>query len=132
MKRAIGYRRPARQAGPIQQMRRHPWLLLVAAMAILSITLVACGGDDEEAAPSSAPTESTTAAAQEATQPAEEPEMMDGMDLSELSGTIEVDGSSTVFPITEGDRRGVRPPQRRTGDRGRLRQRRRLPALLRR
>ena len=102
MKRAIGHRRPARQAGSIQQMRRHPWLLWVAAMAILSIALVACGGDDEEAAPSSAPAESTTAAAQEATQPADEPETMAEMDLSELSGTVEIDGSSTVFPITEG------------------------------
>ncbi len=102
MKRAIGYRRLARRAGPIQQLRRHPWLLLIAAMAALSIALVACGSG-EEATPSAAPAESTTAATPEPAQPADEPEMMDEeMDLSELGGTVEVDGSSTVFPITEG------------------------------
>ena len=93
MKRASGYRSPPNPAGPIQQMRRHPWLLLIAALAVLSIALVACGGDDEEVAPSAAPAESTAAAAPEPTQADE---------LSELSGTVEVDGSSTVFPITEG------------------------------
>ena len=100
MKRASGYRRSTNQAGSIQQMRRHPWLLLIAALAVLSIALVACSGGGEEAAPSAAQAESTAAATPEPAQAVETPVPAD--ELSELSGTVEVDGSSTVFPITEG------------------------------
>ncbi len=99
MKRAISYRRPSHQARSIQQMPRHLLLLSVAALAMISIALVACGSG-EEATPSPAPAESTTSATQEPAQPIESAVSAD--ELSQLSGTIKVDGSSTVFPITEG------------------------------
>ena len=56
-----------------------PFLALaVLTAALLALAAVACGGDDTTATPSSAPDKA-----------------------AELAGDINVDGSSTVFPITE-------------------------------
>ena len=58
-------------------------LLLALMVGMLSVLLVACSEDEE-------PDEATAAAA-----------MAEGLDYGSLSGTIRVDGSSTVFPVGE-------------------------------
>ena len=55
-------------------------------LLMMSTLLIACSGDDEEETTSSAPTPAAPA-------PAQEP--------VSLRGTVEIDGSSTVFPISE-------------------------------
>lgn len=69
--------------------------VLGLAMA-LSVALVACGDDDEDEDNNDEPTATSTAT--EAPTEA----MDDGeLDYGELSGQIRIDGSSTVFPISE-------------------------------
>ena len=65
---------------------RNPLLLGLVGLAMLAVTLVACGGDEASQA-------SPTAAAES---PAEAK-----MELTDLEGLIEIDGSSTVYPVTE-------------------------------
>jgi len=70
-----------------------------AAVGVIAATAtfaVACS--DEEAEPTATPAAggSGTPAATATTEP-----MADGIDYSALSGTVRVDGSSTVFPISE-------------------------------
>ena len=55
-------------------------------LLMMSTLLIACSGDDEEETTSPAPAPAAPAPAQ---------------DPASLSGTIEIDGSSTVFPISE-------------------------------
>ena len=65
-------------------IRRLATSVVVAASVLGALLVVACGGDEEETgttATTASQTTSTTA--------------------RELSGTFEVDGSSTVFPVTE-------------------------------
>ena len=88
--------------------------MLVTLLAAVALVVAACGGGED---PTAAPTEA----------------MMPKEDLGSLSGDVDIDGSSTVFPISEAVAEGV--PQRgaegpRAG--GRLRHGRRLQALLRR
>ena len=79
-------------------------LALLLLTGILSLSVAACGGDPTAtAAPTAAPTATpapaaTDAPAQTAAAPA--PTTDSGM-LSALAGDINIDGSSTVFPITE-------------------------------
>ena len=63
----------------------------VAALSAAALLLAACGGDDatEDAAPAPAPTESEDTSSTEEEAPAG------------LSGSIEIDGSSTVGPLTD-------------------------------
>ena len=58
---------------------------------MMSTLLIACSGDDEEETASSAPAPAAGTSSSPA--PAQAP--------ASLSGTIEIDGSSTVFPISE-------------------------------
>ena len=81
-------------------------VLLLAGM--LALAVVACGGDDPTAAPATA-TPSVSGAAPQATpatsgqqQPAATPAPTTAPErVSALEGDISIDGSSTVFPITE-------------------------------
>ena len=79
-----------------------PFLALAVLMAagLLALAAVACGGDEEPAATSatSVPAATTAPATGSQAQPAPTtaPER-----VAQLSGDINVDGSSTVFPITE-------------------------------
>ena len=65
--------------------------LVVALLVITSMVLVACGGDDDDDATATTPTggSGTTTTAE------------DAPNLDDLSGEINIDGSSTVFPITQ-------------------------------
>ena len=63
-------------------------LSLLGLVALLALALAACGGDDEKDTTGNG---ATTAAATEDA----------GTDYSSLTGEIRVDGSSTVFPISE-------------------------------
>lgn len=75
--------------------RRLTWTVAGGALLAAALLLVACGDDDDDEtppAPSAAPT------AGEPT-PAQEPAA--AIDYDSLGGRIEIDGSSTVFPITE-------------------------------
>ena len=65
---------------------RNLLLLGLVGLAMLAVTLAACGGDEANQA-------SPTAAAES---PAEAK-----MELTDLEGLIEIDGSSTVYPVTE-------------------------------
>ena len=102
----------------IQVPRNFLALAVVLLAAMLALTVVACGGGDEEEAttaasgsttdPGSGPTQdtdsqATSTASQSSTTgpintpiPATAPEALAG-----LKGDINIDGSSTVFPITE-------------------------------
>ena len=61
---------------------------------ILTLAVAACGGNDPTATPA------PTAAAPE-TQTRQPAQSTPAMNLAQLSGDINIDGSSTVFPITE-------------------------------
>ena len=63
--------------------------MLAALLAVVALVVAACGSDDPSATPNPQGTSSTTGAL--------EPEE----DLSSLSGDVGIDGSSTVFPISE-------------------------------
>ena len=67
-------------------------ILVVAALSLTLVLLAACGGDDPTA-PAGSSTAPTSAPRVEATTPPE-PD-------AELSGTVAIAGSSTVFPISE-------------------------------
>jgi len=75
---------------------RRTALFLGAATAASALLLAACGGDDEEGpSPTAAPTPASTGTAAAATQTPK------GIDYGSLGGEIRIDGSSTVFPISE-------------------------------
>ena len=61
---------------------------LLAAIALLAVTLAACGDDDEDTGDDGTTTPAATTTA-------------GGIDYGSLGGEIRVDGSSTVFPISE-------------------------------
>ena len=62
--------------------------MLVALLAVVALVAAACGSEDPTAAPTAAPP--GTSAPDTPTD-----------DLSSLSGDVDIDGSSTVFPISE-------------------------------
>jgi len=68
---------------------RRPWLLgLIAAVAVVPMVAVACGGgDDDDATATEAPGGTTSAAGK--------------VNYGKLSGEVKIDGSSTVFPISQ-------------------------------
>ena len=68
-------------------------------MSLLFLAVAACGGDDPTSAP--APSGSTRAAASDSRVAQESAPATDPAKVSALSGDISIDGSSTVFPITE-------------------------------
>lgn len=70
-------------------------LIAAAALIALAATLAACGGDDDDTTP--AATSAATTAATTAASPTAKP----GIDYAKLSGEVRIDGSSTVFPISE-------------------------------
>ena len=72
-------------AGRIVAGRNRIWLL-TAVLAMFSVVAAACGSSDS---PTATPTQSGSVSNPTATP------------VAKLSGTIEVDGSSTVFPITQ-------------------------------
>jgi phosphate transport system substrate-binding protein len=77
--------------------RSRGWLLLgMAALAVSSLALAACGDDDDDDDDTTATATSANGTTAAATTPAE-----GGIDYGELSGTIDIDGSSTVFPISQ-------------------------------
>ncbi len=63
------------------------FLLISVAAALLALFAVACGGDDDDPTATPAPDDNGSANG--------------GTNLEDLSGDVAVDGSSTVFPITE-------------------------------
>ena len=63
--------------------------MLAALLVVVALVVAACGSDDPSATPNPQGTSSATGAL--------EPEE----DLSSLSGDVGIDGSSTVFPISE-------------------------------
>ncbi len=67
------------------------WLAIVAA--IVGMAAIACGGGSDPTATSPPSTGAKTTASATATTPPDP--------IGELSGTIEIDGSSTVFPISQ-------------------------------
>ncbi len=71
--------------------RRGRWaFLLVAALAVGSLLAVACGGDDDDnGGATNTPGSGNTAVPTPG-----------GIDYGSLSGSIRIDGSSTVFPIS--------------------------------
>ena len=75
----------------VQRFLGKRFLLLAAMTAMMAVFLVACGEEEDEATSTSTP--AATAAATEAP--------MTGIDYGSLSGQVQVDGSSTVFPIGE-------------------------------
>jgi phosphate transport system substrate-binding protein len=87
------------------------WKRLVTLVAILmlgSLVLAACGDDDDDADPTNTTgataATATTGTAGNATEPADaatEPADDEDVDLGDLSGEINVDGSSTVFPAAQ-------------------------------
>jgi len=75
----------------IRATRKGKWaVLLLAAISLTSLVSAACGGDDDDT--KTPTTVATTAAA---------PTVKSGIDYSKLSGEVRVDGSSTVFPISQ-------------------------------
>ena len=72
------------------KLRRTRATILLAVVALGAVALAACGGDDKATDATKAP---ATAAATATT--------VKGIDYSKLSGEVRVDGSSTVFPISQ-------------------------------
>ena len=78
----------------IRAMRRGKWALaLLATVSLASLAATACGGDDDDDDKTPAATSAATTAAS--------PTVKSGIDYAKLSGEVKVDGSSTVFPISE-------------------------------
>ncbi len=76
-----------------RMMKKGKWALLFVALAsLVALAAAACGGDDDDDDGGSETPGATTAAT--ATKAG-------GLDYSKLSGEVKVDGSSTVFPISE-------------------------------
>lgn len=69
--------------------RRGTWLMTLGVATALSLGAVACGDDDDNPAP-------TSGAGATATEDNGNSEL----DYSSMSGNVDIDGSSTVFPIT--------------------------------
>jgi phosphate transport system substrate-binding protein len=89
---------PFRRLFPAGVQLRTILLAGLVAIAALSLALAACGDDDEDTGDDDGATTapaSTTAPAGETTAPAD-----GGIDYGELSGEIDIDGSSTVYPIS--------------------------------
>ena len=83
--------------------RRLPGLLWLLALVVLTLGLAACGDDDDDNG-NARPTATQTRASADSnpTQPPKTPdESSGGLDYAKLSGQIRIDGSSTVFPISE-------------------------------
>lgn len=79
----------------IRAMRRGKWALaLLATVSLASLAATACGGDDDD-------DDAKTPAATIAATTAASPTVKSGIDYAKLSGEVKVDGSSTVFPISE-------------------------------
>jgi phosphate transport system substrate-binding protein len=73
----------------LQIFKNGKWALLFAALvSLVALVAVACGGDDDDnnggSTPGAAPTQDTA-----------------GFDYASISGEVRVDGSSTVFPISQ-------------------------------
>lgn len=83
------------------QMFRSRLLLLASmlALVILSAAFVACGDDDDDDDATDAPT-ATTSDSGETTEPTDDGNGGGEIDYGSLSGEINVDGSSTVYPIS--------------------------------
>ncbi len=77
--------------------------LLSLSIAVLLLIVTACGGDDDDdptaTTGSGQGTEATEAMTEEATEAMTEEATEEMMDLS---GSIDIDGSSTVFPVSQG------------------------------
>ncbi|MCI0441112.1 MAG: PstS family phosphate ABC transporter substrate-binding protein [Chloroflexi bacterium] len=72
------------------------WGVLAAMLVALALVAAGCSGADEETpSPTSPPAASQPTPSSPSTQPTTPPQ------TSQLRGTIEIDGSSTVFPVTE-------------------------------
>ncbi len=78
-------------------LKRRSLFLSLAALAALSTIIAACGGDDDD---DTTPTAAATTAAAGATTAAASPTAK-GIDYTKLSGEVRIDGSSTVFPISQ-------------------------------
>ncbi|HMO53829.1 MAG TPA: substrate-binding domain-containing protein, partial [Tepidiformaceae bacterium] len=75
----------------LQLKKRARWTVLFAALvSLIALAAVACGDDDDNGG-SATNTPGSGATATPTTEP--------GMDYGSLSGNIDIDGSSTVFPI---------------------------------
>ncbi len=75
-------------------MERRRWLLLlVTAVAAFALIAVACGGDDDSSGSGSPATDSGSSGSSG--------DSGGGNAYEDLSGEIRIDGSSTVFPISE-------------------------------
>ena len=83
--------RPDLRPGPKKVPANPVAVAVILLAAMLTLAVVACGGDDPTQAPAS-----TNTASSQAPPPNTAPES-----LSALKGDISIDGSSTVFPITE-------------------------------
>jgi phosphate transport system substrate-binding protein len=82
--------RPAKRGVALQRSGGIPWLLIaVLALALAAMTVMACGDDDDE----NGSGDPTVVESPMETEPAN--------GNGDLSGDIDGDGSSTVFPITE-------------------------------
>ena len=81
------------QKNVLNSAQRRWLLLLITGLAAFALVTVACGDDDEVAAP--AATEAASGEQATAEEPADEDP------YANLSGEIRIDGSSTVFPIAE-------------------------------
>ena len=78
--------------------------MLVLGMIAVALIAIACGSDSEPAAQSQAGTQTASGSQQQrVAQPQAGTQTASGsqQQRAELGGTIEIDGSSTVFPITE-------------------------------
>lgn len=72
--------------------KRSRWALLFAALvSMIALVAVACGGDDDDDDGQTPAATATTASGGDG----------DGVDYASLSGALNIDGSSTVYPITE-------------------------------
>ena len=75
-------------------------LLLAMMVGMFSVLLVACGDDEGDDADMT-PVATTAAGGSSAATAAATEAMAEGLDYGSLSGTVRVDGSSTVFPVGE-------------------------------
>jgi len=75
-------------------------LLLAMMVGMLSVLLVACSEDEDADSDASTPAATTAAGGSTAAATATEA-IAAGLDYGSLSGTVRVDGSSTVFPVGE-------------------------------
>ncbi len=73
----------------IPKGRKRWWLVAIAAVAASGLVAAACGGDDDVATATTAPGTTATATVKPV------------IDYAKLSGEVRIDGSSTVFPISE-------------------------------